>query len=257
MNLHLYKAVLRRFRWLVVAGLLLGIALAFLSYVRVSFDKGVSLTYRQQELWESSATLMLTDRSFQLGRDPRYADPYRFSGLAEIYARLASSDEVRRIRRSAWVPGKFFAVPDYSRAETPLPTITTFGHAATPSAAKKLVSQGTAAFIRYVTVNQREASIPQSQRILLSVVNAPQTPQIIVPRRKTLPIVVFLAVLTATIALAFVLENLSPRAPVTRVAAEDAAHGQTEPGVRVVAGNPSNDQPVVEEEKVISPNRWA
>lgn len=241
MNLQLYKAVLGRFRWLVLAGILLGVALALLSYVRVSLDGGVSLTYRQQESWESSATLLLTDGDFQLGRDPRSADPYRFIGLTTIYARVASSGEVRRMMRGAPVPGgSFFAVSDVSAGEVLLPTITAYGRAPSAAAAVKTVRRGTEAFIRYLRRSPGAASIPSSQRVRLAVLIAPSKPKLLVPRKKTLAFVVFLAVLTATIGLAFVLENVRPSAPGVRVAAQDPADVLPEPGVRIVAEDPAD-----------------
>ena len=280
MNLRLYSAVLYRSRRLVLAGLLLAVVLAVFSYVRVSFDGGVDLTYRQQEVWESTATLHLTDRGFQLGRDPRIADPFRFTGLAGIYARLASSDEVRQIsvRRGGPMSGKFFAVPDVGRGEVALPTITTFGHAPSPSAAQRTVRRGTEGFIRYLKSNQSAASIPPSERVRVMVLTSPSQPRLLVPRKKTLPFVVFLAVLTATIGLAFVLENVRPRAPGVRAAAQDpagvlpepevrvvaedpAADVLPEPGVRVVAeesaGTPPEPQVEPEEERVVTVRRWA
>jgi hypothetical protein len=64
--------------------------------------------------------------------------------------------------------------------------------------------------MEYVESQQQAASIPAAQRISIQVLKRPAPPVIIEPRKKTLPIVIFLAVITAAIGLAFVLENLRP-----------------------------------------------
>ena len=45
---------------------------------------------------------------------------------------------------------------------------------------------------------------------MLQVVNPPQPPVVVAPRKKTLPIVVFMMVMAATLGTAFVLENVRP-----------------------------------------------
>ena len=69
----------------------------------------------------------------------------------------------------------------------------------------------------------REAEIPDSQRVQVEVLARPRGAVVIEPRKKTLPIVVFLTVLTGTVGLVFVLENLRSRVrPVP-----DAASGES------------------------------
>ena len=57
MDLALYGRVLRRFWLLVLVGLTLAAALAILSVARVSSD---GLSYRSDEVWQSTTTLLLT-----------------------------------------------------------------------------------------------------------------------------------------------------------------------------------------------------
>ena len=56
----------------------------------------------------------------------------------------------------------------------------------------------------------REAEIPESQRVQVDVLAQPRGAVVIEPRKKTLPIV-FLTVITGTVGLVFVLENLRSR----------------------------------------------
>jgi hypothetical protein len=72
---------------------------------------------------------------------------------------------------------------------------------------------------------QAQADIPDKQRVVLQVFSAARNATVVSGRKKTLPIVIFLSVLLATIGLAFVLENLRPR-------------------LREVEAVPERDQPV-------------
>ena len=71
------------------------------------------------------------------------------------------------------------------------------------------------------------AAIPPNERVDLQVLQNATAPILLQPRKKTLPIVILLAVLSATIGLAFILENARPRVtPVTTLAApEPVEHG--------------------------------
>ena len=68
MDLQLYARVLWRFRFVVAVGTALAIGLAFMSYYKVSFSDGVSVTYREGEVWRSDATLFVTQPGFPWGR---------------------------------------------------------------------------------------------------------------------------------------------------------------------------------------------
>ena len=117
MDLNLYFRVLRRFRVLVGVGFVLALVLAMLAFVRVGFSEGsLDVTYRQSEVWASTSTVFVTQAGFPLGRAtfdevipveptdggtapsyiPRYNDPNRFSGYAQLYARVATSDILER-----------------------------------------------------------------------------------------------------------------------------------------------------------------
>ena len=85
--------VLRRHRKVVIVGVVLTVALAVLSVVRVS-PSGIS--YRSPETWSNQATLVLTQegapelRSVLPARpggfSPSLADTGRFAGLIDVYA---------------------------------------------------------------------------------------------------------------------------------------------------------------------------
>jgi hypothetical protein len=84
---------------------------------------------------------------------------------------------------------------------------------------------GRSAFLKYVSQEQGSADIPGSQRIDIQTIQSATIPKVFLPRKKTLPIVILLAVLSATFGLAFVLENLRPRAAHVKIA-ESPVHQQ-------------------------------
>jgi hypothetical protein len=232
MDLRLYFRVLWRFRLLALCGFLLAVSLAFLSYVKVaSVDGRPTLTYREGEQWASYTKLFVTQKGFPWGYsvtpnadaiDPaappsgvnlRFADQSRFTNLAILYAQLATSDPIRRImRESGPVRGVVMAAPvlALNSPGNPLPIISLAGISATPTGAQALAVRSTAAIQEYLRRQQVFNKIPAADRIQVQVLEAPRAAQLFQGRSKTLPIVVFLALMTATTALAFVLENVRP-----------------------------------------------
>jgi len=248
MDLALYSRVLLRHKLVLVVGLVLALTLALFSYYRVEFEGVPALTPRKAELWHSQANLFITESGFPAGRRtipfetrqvggetvtvPRYSEPGRFTGLASLYARLAVSDEVKRRIATKGPPyGTFSAFPSVESASgtnVPLPIVSVFGRADSAAAAKVVVTRGLDAFLLYVGEQQKAAGIPEGQRIQLHVLNAPQPPTLLEPRKKTLTIVVFLGVLIASIALAFILENVARSRPPLEIVAEAEAEAEPE-----------------------------
>jgi hypothetical protein len=242
MDLHLFFRVLWRFKFLVIAGLLLAGVLAVLSVFRINVDDGYTLEYRQSEKWVSIATVLVTEPDFPLGRavfeqdvppvssneprnyTPQFAPSSRFIELANVYAELVTGDAVRQlILRDGPLPGAVQAVPLVAAngSEAPLPMVSVRGLATNPEAAVSVAQRASAAFQEYLEAEQRRGGIPTSQRVVLSEVRHPslQTAVMIEGRSVTIPIVVFLTVMLAVVGLAFILENLRPR--VRPVAAAD------------------------------------
>jgi hypothetical protein len=241
-DLRLYLRVLWRFRLLVGAGLAVAIALAALSFVRVSFSDGLppQVTYREQEKWVSYATLFVTQPGFPWGYTvidepdpnaqvkartkelaPEFADPNRFASLAVLYAYLATSDPVKGIiRRDGPLGGKIQASPVVNLESgygVTLPLIRIAGIANTPPAARRLTSRATDAFRAFLSEQQEASAIPNDRRVLVTVVQRAAEPELFEGRSITLPAVVFMAVLIAVGGLALLLENLRPRTRPPRI----------------------------------------
>jgi hypothetical protein len=246
MDVELYSRILWRFRLLVAIGVALAIALSVLAFAKVSFAGGSpTLKYRQAQTWQSEAVLFVTQRGFPWGSTtPQYqpanateglpavptADANRLSGQAVLYAQLATTHQVQRLMRhppvkptdvsAATVPA-----PAYSNPAI-LPLISVKGLGTSPAKAAALAGDQANAIITYVERNQRAANTPTSQRVLVQEVQSPlpRLATLVGKRGKTLPIIVFLAVMIATLGLVFVLENMRP-------------------GIRAVEGEPEEDSP--------------
>jgi hypothetical protein len=245
MDLPLYARVLWRFRVLVFIGLVLAAALSFFSYAKVSFAHGSpKVGYRTKVVYQSTVTLLVTQNGFPWGRTQlpfkvdakgvatsNFADPGRLSSLAGFYSRLAESDVIRvRASQLAGIPAVLTAdpVPDPGNSNAVLPMISLAGYATSPAAAIRVASAGSLAFRQYLLKQQSESSTPADQRVVMQVLNQASAASIASPRKKTLPVIVFLGVLIATIAVAFVLENLRPR---VRVVATGARTSEATPDV--------------------------
>src|SRR5581483_3467854 len=226
MDLGLYGRVLWRFKVLVVSGILLAAFLALLSIAKITSH---GLQYRKPVIWQSQTTLLLTQRGFPEGRalfppaQPNKAYPFadtgRFASLTDLYSQFANSDEVRllMIREGAPKTEAIGAAP-----VLPTSPIALFGKGTTADEALDATARGRAAFLQFVRSQQTQARIPAQDRVDIKVLSQATPPVVVLPRKKTLPIVVFIAVLSASIGLAFVLENLRPRMkPLPQVPAED------------------------------------
>lgn len=224
MDLALFFRVLWRFKAIVLLGLSLAFALAFLSYVKVDIDKGFKLTYRDNAQWESLSTLFVTDPSFTLGStsDGGAGDPdaaaaaiQRMLNLTALYMQLATSDQVLvMMARNAPIDGIVQAFPITSTGDgrgDPLPMMTFSAISATPERAHQLARRHIEAFQTYIRNDQNRVGVAPGKRVRVEVVRQPQVPTLLVPRKKTRPIIVFLTVAIATFGLAFILENLRPR----------------------------------------------
>jgi hypothetical protein len=233
LDLKLFMNVLWRFRILVAVGLLLATALAFLSFVRVS---SAGLSYRASEQWVSYSKLLVTQPGFQWGDllinskdsanagnalDAQRAAEERLSVVAVIYSNLVTSDAVKRIMLEDGqgpIKGALeaAALPISQNSNDLLPIVSIAGTATSPRDSLQLVARATHALKAYVEQQQRANGVPTNDRVLLQIVNEPGNLALVAPRKKTVPVVVFLTVMLAFVALAFILENVRPRVRAVR-----------------------------------------
>jgi hypothetical protein len=237
MDINLYLRVLWRFRFLVLFGTIAAVLLAFLAVVRVNPTGSPKFSYRQHDLYEADTTLLVTQVGFPWGRtvlppDPtnvpaakdgiQYADPSRFASLAVFYAHVANGDAVQALVKSdpslrddfRAQDGQLLATastPDPSTSNGVLPFVDLQGFAISRREAVRISTTGADILRRYIAEQQAEAAIPVNERVVLSVFKHPDKVVVAVGRKKTVPILIFLTVMTMTIGTAFVLENLRPR----------------------------------------------
>ena len=102
-----------------------------------------------------------------------------------------------------------------------LPLVAISGMATTPELARKLALRATDAFQLFLEQEQAQNHIPAKNRVLVTILQRADKPQLLAGRSKTLPLVVFVTVMLAVVGLAFLLENLRPRVP--SVAGEEIA----------------------------------
>lgn len=233
-------------------GFLAACALALLSYARVSFVNGKpKLTYRQSQVWGGQETLLITESGFPFphtvtpsnGSAPVYADPNGLGSLADFYARIATSDAVRiRVARKLDLrapiatpttnPGvlilpRILAAPVLSSVanQGPLPMLQISGQSSSPSEALAVARAAGEVFQSYINAQQARAGVPAAMRVRVTVINSPDAPLLVTPRKKTLPILVFVTVVGAILGTALILERMRPRVRVVeqRPAARESA----------------------------------
>lgn len=242
MDLKLYARVLWRFKVVVMLGFVVALALATLSIVRVSPS---GLTYRSPELWSSTTRVGVTQKGFPWGRlfaqEPQapgaavetpaeqaarlgipVADPNRLNNLAVLYSQLATSDAVETLmRRDGPVRGRVIATPlTVGDNRIMLPLIDLTAISTSPGGAKALARRTAAALETFVRLQQASNDVPAADRVIIQEILRPEQATLFQPRSKTLPVVVFMAVMLATFGLAFLLENMRPK---SRIAEEEQA----------------------------------
>jgi hypothetical protein len=229
-DLALYLRVLWRFRIVVLCGLVVTLAATFLATVRTDLGSGgLTMTYRQSEVWRSEVIHLLTQEGFPWGRTvykqnvppggqpspgyvPRFGEPDRFISLAVLYSHLAVSDEVISIVRSDGpMRGKFGAeavrTPD---GASTLPLLRIVALASSPAGAISLAHRASRAFRVYLRRSQAANGVPLDERVEVPVIAAPPKAELESGRSLVLPLLVLVFGVFITVGLVFTLENLRP-----------------------------------------------
>lgn len=234
MNLARHASVLWRFRMVTIGGITIGLVLAILAAYQPSSS---GLTPRGSETWTATSSILVTQPGFPEGRvtlpeeqvqgattsggerveepEPKdqvtFADPARLSGLADLYAKFLTSDEVLRP-----VPGRpkaeqITASPFLaSSGGLVLPVIQLTADAPSSAAARKLNEDVFKSLSSLIEDQQDANQIGKGQRIELKLIDAPEA-TLKSARKKTASILVLLMCLLGTVAVAHLLEGLRPR----------------------------------------------
>jgi len=250
-DLRHFFSVLRRFWYIALVGFLLAVGLTFLSMFKVDSHRNVTYRAKEQWVsyatlfvtqkgfpWgrlpvdstgasttaapAAAAGAGLATRSTAAAASSTSSTPQqapapdlgRLASLAVLYANLASGDAVRAIMlEKGPIVGRTESAPV---SLTPgsndvLPLISIAAISPTPAAAEELANREAAALQTYLKQQQKLEGTPPTDRVVLQLVSRADSAKVFATRSKTLPVVLFLTVIMATLGLTLVLENLRPR----------------------------------------------
>jgi hypothetical protein len=242
MDLIAYAGVIRRQWRIVIIGIAIAEALAFMAVVRVTSH---GLEYRSPTVYAARTTLFVTEKGFPWGRSglteratgpdgtpielTRFADPGRMEYLARLYAELARSRTVRTVieRDGKLPPNAYDVVPLKGPDGGALPLIEVVGKSASREEAISFSTRVAEGLRRFVTLNQNANNVPDSKRIALPVVTRATEAEVLQGLKLTRPILILLLGAIVTLVIAFTRDNLrrlqSTDSPETKVAKLDPA----------------------------------
>jgi hypothetical protein len=217
---------------LLLVGLVLASSVAVLALGRPTLAGGKpGIEYRESEVYLSASTLLVTQQGFPWGRAilddmitvdpgdgtepvlvPRFGDPGRYAGLAQLYAELAKGDAVQReVLKGAPAGARYEAdVVKASDATSTMPMIYLKGYGPTPEVAAAIANRASDVFRNYLAAQQRENGIPADKRVEVIVTRKASGAELFAPRSLVRPIFMFVLIVMVFVALAFFLENLRP-----------------------------------------------
>jgi hypothetical protein len=229
MDFKLFLGVLKRYKRMVIGGMLLAVLLSVLSYGTPGLQGGKpTIIPRGSEVWQGEAELLISQEGFPYGRAVSQIQPGKgadipsevvgdfnsLASLSSVYAAMANGTAVQqRAAREAGVSlcpstgvcGSVVAaeVDDISDG-VPLPLLTLTSSAPTAVDAAKLATTTVAVLEREITQQEVAAGTPADQRIVLQTVKSGAPATLTEGHKKSIPILVLFAVAVASIALAFI-----------------------------------------------------
>ncbi len=230
MDITQHLRVIRRWHRVLVASAILGTVLAGLFLVKVS-PSGVE--FRRPEKWESTSTLLVTQRGFPWGRTTlpgtdgsdapaatapaaaakpgeagtSFANPDRLSLLAIIYSFISQSNAIDQVGTPLPPGGEVSAQELSNQSSGSLPLFKLTTAAQTGPAADKLNGERTRALIKYLSDQQDANRVPAGQRVEISILNRPVAARIASHGAMLGAAILFLA-LAAGMAACYLLESL-------------------------------------------------
>jgi hypothetical protein len=233
MDFKLFLAVLKRYKRMVISGVVLAVVLSVLSYGTPSLKGGKpTVVPRGSEVWEGEAELLISQQGFPYGRAVTQVTPGKASApsqpigdfnymasLSSVYAAVANGNSVQHqaaaqagvtlcpsTRPCASVQAA--EVDDISDG-VPLPLITVTSSAPTAADAAKLAVSTVSVLRNDITHQQTASGTPADQRVQLQTVKSGSPATLAQGPSKSIPILVLFAVVSASIALAFLRNNHS------------------------------------------------
>jgi hypothetical protein len=245
MDLKLFLGVIKRYKRIVIGGAVLAIVLSVLSYGMPGLKGGKpTIIPRGSETWQGQAELLLSQQGFPYGRAANQVIPGKgtsipsepvgdetyMANLSQIYAAVANGTDLQAkvaaqahvtlcpspVNAAAAPASSSTACPTVVAAEVfdpntgqPLPLITLTASAPTAAEAAKLATASVSVFQTEITRQEVTAGTPVAQRVELQTLKGGAPATLTKGYSKSIPMLVLFAVLSAAIALAFILNNHS------------------------------------------------
>jgi hypothetical protein len=233
MDFKLYLGVLKRYKRMVISGVMLAVVLSVLSYGTPGLQGGKpTIIPRGSEVWEGQAEILISQKGFPYGSAVQQVTPgkgtsipsepigdYNYmASLSSVYAALANGNAVQQqVQSEARVPlcsllvnstapcGTVLAaeVADINTG-SPLPLLTLTSSAPTAADAAKLATASVSVLEGEIVKQQAAAGTPPDQRVELQAVKSGAPATLAQGYSKSIPILVLFAITAASIALAFI-----------------------------------------------------
>lgn len=230
-----YVGALGQFWWLLVIGVAIAAVAALASFYRIDVSSlPPNLEKREELTYTASARLLVTSAEAPYfrttvtqevvgpdGEVQTFSNAPELTTListANLYPILIESDEVRQLRdeMAGPLPGAIatraiYEVNSPSRFElSQVPVVEVFGMADTAAGAMKLAQATVSAFMVYVDRAQDNANLDRQQRVLLKEIQRPVGAIASGGTSLSLPLMIFLIITAAFVALAILLSRLFP-----------------------------------------------
>ena len=246
MDFKLFLAVVKRYRRVVISGAVLAVVLSMLSYGTPGLKGGMpTIIPRGSELWQGNAVVLISQAGNPYDRAVQQVVPGKgitvppetigdlsyMANLSSVYAAMANSDSVQHeVATQAHVPvcsvtttaaapatanatggcsSVLAAALEQQGTGSPLPIITLTSSAPTAGEAAKIATTAIAVLRSQISNEQAAAGTPVDQRVQLQTINSGSPATLAQGHSKNIPILVLFAVMSASIALAFILNNHS------------------------------------------------
>lgn len=247
MDFKLFFAVVKRYKRVVIVGAALGVVLSVLSYGTPGLKGGKpTIIPRGSEVWQGEAQVLISQAGFPYGRASTQVVPGTsknapaqplgdlgyMANLSSVYAALANGDyvqhQVAKLTHIRLCPPTLSAIGASAPTSTtggcgtvvagsveqqgnaaPLPLITLTSSASSAGAAAKLTTTTIAVLRGAIAQQQAAAGTTGTQRVVLQTVNSGSPATLEKGHSKSISILVLFAVVSASIALAFILNNHS------------------------------------------------
>lgn len=247
MDFKLFLGVVKRYKRIVISGSVLAVVLSVLSYGMPGMKGGKpTIIPRGSEVWQAEAELLISEEGFPYGRavtqvipgkgtsipPQTYGDEGYLASLSSVYAAMANGTSLQHeVAAEAHVPvcpsgvtaagssttassaGPCGTVTAAEVADpntsTPLPLVTLTASAPTAGDAAKLATTTVSVLQSNITQQQAAAGTPVDQRVRLQTLQSGAVATLTQGHSKSIPMLVLFAIVSASIALAFILNSHS------------------------------------------------